>query len=68
MPHLLPLYFGNYTDLVHLAQTENPAITEMARAAAQRLGLDFVQHHVGYGDLASAMATLSKSGEDPAHV
>ena len=68
MPHLLPLYFGNYTDLVHLAQTENPAITEMARAAAQRLGLDFVQHHVGYGDLASAMAALSKSGEDPAHV
>lgn len=62
-PDLLPLYFGNYTDLVHLAQVEDPAITEMARAGAARLGLEFVQHQVGYGDLAGAMTALKPVGE-----
>lgn len=37
-PELLPMYFGNYRRLVYLAQTEDPALDEAARAAAARLG------------------------------
>jgi len=54
-PHLLPLYFGNYKDLVYLAQVEDPALQDMARAGAARLGLNYVYRRVGYGDLAGAI-------------
>jgi hypothetical protein len=33
-PELLPLYFGNYTRLLHLAQTDDPALDAKAEAAA----------------------------------
>jgi len=51
-PQLLPDYFGNYTRLVYLAQTDDKALTESARAAAGRLGLAFERRRTGYGDLA----------------
>lgn len=54
-PHLLPLYFGNYKDLVYLAQTEDAKLQDMARAGAERLGLNYVYRQVGYGDLADAI-------------
>ena len=54
-PELLPLYFGNYTTLVYLAQTADPALERKAKAAALRLGLAYRQHATGYGDLASFM-------------
>jgi hypothetical protein len=54
-PEMLETYFGNYKDLVYLAQTENPALQVKAREAAARLGLNYVYHQVGYGDLAEAM-------------
>lgn len=38
-PQLLPDYFGNYRTLVHLAQVDDPALDDKARAAAKRLGL-----------------------------
>ena len=40
-PELLPDYFGGYRRLVYLAQTDDPALTARARAAADRLGLAF---------------------------
>ena len=52
-------YFGNYERVVYLAQTEDAALTEAARAAAARLGLAFERRFVGYGDLAPAMARLA---------
>ena len=55
-PELLPVYFGNYTKVVHLAQTEDPAIEARAKAAALRLGLAFERRFTGYGDLATALA------------
>jgi hypothetical protein len=55
-PELLPLYFGNYTKIVYLAQTGDAAIEAKARAAAGKLGLDFELRRTGYGDLASALA------------
>ena len=55
-PELLPTYFGNYTTLVYLAQTEDPALAAQARDAAQQLGLDYLYHHTGYGELGDFMA------------
>lgn len=54
-PELLPLYFGHYTCLVYLAQTDDPVLTERARGAADRLGLEFHRRFTGYGDLAHAL-------------
>lgn len=55
-PELLPIYFGNYTTLVYLAQTEDPALEEQARGAAQQLGLEYLYHCTGYGELGDFMA------------
>jgi hypothetical protein len=54
-PEMLEIYFGNYKDLVYLAQTENPALQAKAQEAARRLGLNYVYHLVGFGDLAEAI-------------
>ena len=57
-PELRDMYFGNYTKLVYQAQTEDPALTEKARACADRLGLAFERRFTGYGDLQTALARL----------
>lgn len=54
-PELLPMYFGHYRTLVYLAQTDDPALTEKAQAAAKKLGLGFERRFTGYGELASAL-------------
>ena len=51
-PQLLPLYFGNYTRLIYLAQTDDAALDAKAEAAAERLGLAYERHATGYGELA----------------
>lgn len=51
-PQLLPTYFGNYRRLVHLAQTDDPALDAAARRAAARLGLQHERRATGYGLLA----------------
>ena len=51
-PELQSAYFGNYRRLVYLAQTDDPALTEAARTAADRLGLAFERRRSGYGELA----------------
>ncbi len=58
-PELRDIYFGNYTKLVYQAQTRDPALTELARAHARRLGLAFEYRYTGYGDLARALAEKS---------
>jgi hypothetical protein len=50
-PELLPLYFGNYTKIVYLAQTRNEELVRRAEAAAQRLGLAYEYRFTGYGEL-----------------
>jgi hypothetical protein len=57
-PELLPLYFGNYTRLVYLAQTDDPELTRRAEAAAERLGLRFERRFTGLGDLAAPIRAL----------
>ncbi|MEQ8711032.1 MAG: DUF1638 domain-containing protein [Rhodospirillales bacterium] len=51
-PHLLDSYFGNYTRVVYLAQTEDSDLDQRARIAADRLGLEYERVQTGMGDLA----------------
>ena len=55
-PELRDMYFGNYTKLVYLAQTNDRAIDAAAEEAAARLGLEYERRFTGYGDLETAMA------------
>ncbi|MBK8631540.1 MAG: DUF1638 domain-containing protein [Sphingomonadales bacterium] len=56
-PDLLESYFGNYRDLVYLAQTDDTVLQEQAQAAAEKLGLAYRYHRVGYGDLQPFLAS-----------
>jgi hypothetical protein len=53
-PELLPLYFGNYTRLIYLAQTDSDELTEIARQAADYLNLRFERIFTGTGDMLPA--------------
>lgn len=50
-PELRDMYFAHYDRVVHLAQTDDPALDAKARAAADRLGLAYVRRKTGYGAL-----------------
>ncbi len=65
-PELLPDYFGAYRRLVYLAQTDDPALTARARAAADRLGLAFERRATGFGELAPAIAAAVRPATTPA--
>jgi len=54
-PELLETYFGNYTRLVYLAQTDSAELTAQARAAAERLGLRFERVYTGMGEMVPAL-------------
>jgi len=54
-PELMEAYFGNYKRLVYLAQTEDAELVAKARAAAERLGLDYEYRLTGYGELTEFM-------------
>ena len=54
-PELLPLYFGNYTKIVYLAQTRDEDLAKRAMAAAKRLGLQYEYRYTGYGELAAEL-------------
>ena len=62
-PELLNEYFGNYTQVVYLAQTDDPKLEELARKAAKKLGLKLVIKKTGYGDLEPEIISLSTSKE-----
>lgn len=58
-PELLPMYFGNYTRLVYLAQTDDPSLVARAEAAAERLGLSMIVERTGYGELETTMVEIA---------
>ena len=58
-PELLADYFGNYTKVTYLAQTDNPDRTAQAEEAAERLGLTFERRFVGYGEMEPALIGAS---------
>ena len=57
-PELLNEYFGNYTRVVYLAQTDDPVLEEKARESAKKLGLDLVVLRTGYGDFETEIISL----------
>ncbi|WNK01403.1 DUF1638 domain-containing protein [Thalassospiraceae bacterium LMO-JJ14] len=61
-PELRDAYFGNYKRLTYLAQTEDPALQEQAKKAADTLGLDYVYHFTGYGGLGDFIVEQSGKG------
>ena len=52
-PELLSDYFGNYTKLIYLAQTDDQALRFEAERAATKLGLQYEHRFTGYGELES---------------
>ncbi|SMR72105.1 Protein of unknown function [Aliiroseovarius halocynthiae] len=54
-PQLRDMYFGHYTKVMYLAQTNNPELDKLAEAAAERLGLAYERRFTGYGDLEAAL-------------
>lgn len=60
-PQLLEVYFSNYKRLVFLAQTENKALTELAKNCASRLNLKFKRIFTGYGDMNSTINHFRKN-------
>jgi hypothetical protein len=58
-PELQQAYFGNYRRLVYLSQAPKPDAEARARAVADRLGLELVIRHTGYGGLGSSLAAFA---------
>jgi len=54
-PELKSMYFGNYTRLVYLAQTDSDELTGMAQKAADKLGLRFERIFTGTGEMIPAL-------------
>jgi hypothetical protein len=59
-PELRDAYFGNYRKLVYLSQIQDSRLLAKAKAAAERLGLEFEHRHTGYGDMETVLAVRQK--------
>ncbi|MCT2540239.1 DUF1638 domain-containing protein [Sedimentimonas flavescens] len=57
-PELRNSYFAHYDRLIYQAQTDDPALDEKAREAAERLGLRYERRFTGYGDLETTLARI----------
>ena len=64
-PELRDMYFGNYRRVVLLSQTDDPAVVEAGRRAAEMLGLEFEHVHVGRRPFAEAVSVERCSGGSP---
>ena len=68
-PELRDMYFGNYTRLVFLSQTNDPELKQLAREAAERIGLTFEHVHCGYGALEQNLNTwITGNGQEDARL
>jgi hypothetical protein len=57
-PELKPVYFGNYTDLLYLAQFSDTRLVAKAQEISQYLGLPLEVRPVGFGELEARLAEL----------
>lgn len=60
-PELLDDYFGHYTRVLHIAQSDDASRERDARAAARRLGLPYARRLVGFGALEPALIQISRA-------
>jgi len=51
-PELMPKYFGNYTRLVYLSQSDSSELAALAENHAQYLGLEYQFVHTGLDNVA----------------
>jgi Protein of unknown function (DUF1638) len=59
-PELLDSYFGNYTRVVYLAQSDDEELRAAAERAATRLGTDLTVERTTYGDLQPAVVSFAQ--------
>lgn len=59
-PDLRDMYFGNYETLVYLSQLDDPALVDLAKQHADRMGLAFEHRKSGYGDLETTLQGWAK--------
>jgi Protein of unknown function (DUF1638) len=57
-PELKPVYFGNYTDLLYLAQFSDARLVAKSQEISQYLGLPLEVRFVGFGELEARLAEL----------
>lgn len=60
-PELRDLYFGNYTQVMYLAQNPTTELTEAAEECARKLHLNYVQSNVGRGLLESSLLQIRRA-------
>ncbi len=60
-PQLLSEYFGNYTRLIYLAQSDDKDLEVKARDAARRLGLKFEKITTGFGQLETELMAFAQN-------
>jgi hypothetical protein len=61
-PELRDSYFGNYRRVVLLSQSDDPAVVEFGRAAAERLGLEFEHVATGLAPFAEPVTLALRTG------
>jgi hypothetical protein len=61
-PQLRDLYFGNYTRVLYVAQTEDRALQRKARAAADELDLAYQYRFAGFGRFTPWVTDLVAAG------
>ncbi|MBX2836920.1 MAG: DUF1638 domain-containing protein [Gammaproteobacteria bacterium] len=58
-PELRDMYFGNYTRVLYLAQTENENMLNAAKAAASAINLPLEVHYTGLNPFQQALEKIS---------
>lgn len=58
-PELRDMYFGHYTRMLYLAQTENPERLAQAQYAATAINLPLEVHHTGLEPFSDAMKAIN---------
>ena len=59
-PELIDAYFGNYTKIVYLAQTNDEVLKKKAAECARKSNLEFEYKLTGYGDLTNTFINGKK--------
>ena len=66
-PQLRDMYFGNYTRVLYIAQTEDAALRVRAEQAAQELGLAYECRLAGYGGFPGFVEEVLAKTQAPAN-
>lgn len=65
-PELAAEYFRHYRRVVYLSQLRDDGLARAAREIARRLGLEYLERHTGYGELATGLAVVASASANGA--